>query len=58
MEDRFTLFIRNGTTPLREKELYLDAVKRMMPSGVHLPPRVRELLGEDDWQQDKGELDG
>jgi hypothetical protein len=26
----------------------------MGPSAVHMPPRVRELLGEDDWDNRKG----
>jgi hypothetical protein len=54
VEDRYLLFVRSGTTPGREKELYLDALRKMGPSSVHVPPRVRELLGENDWDNSKG----
>ncbi len=58
MEDRYILFLRNSIPPAIEKELYLDAVRRIDPSAVHLPPRVRTLLGEDDWGNGKGERNG
>jgi hypothetical protein len=52
--DRYILFLRSGITPDREKELCIEAVKRMGPMALHVPPRVRELLGEDDWDNRKG----
>jgi hypothetical protein len=58
VEDRYILFLRTGITPAVEKGLCLDAVKKMGSSAVHLPPRVRELLGEDGWGNGKGEENG
>jgi hypothetical protein len=58
MEGRYILFLRAGIPSTLEKEVYLDAVKKMGPSAVHLPPRVRALMGEDDWGNDKGESNG
>jgi hypothetical protein len=54
IEDRFILFLHNNLLPGQEKELCLDAIRKMGPSAVHMPPRVRELLGEDDWDNRKG----
>jgi hypothetical protein len=54
IEDRYILFLHNTISPAREKELCLDAIRRMGPTSVHVPPRVRELLGEDDWDNPKG----
>ena len=58
MEDRYILFLRTGVQPHREKEVMLDAIRKLGPSAVHVPPRVRELLGEDDWNGGTGEADG
>jgi hypothetical protein len=58
MEDRYILFLRNGVVPQREKELLLDAIRKMGPLAVHVPPRVRELLGEDNWESTTGENNG
>ena len=54
MEDRYILFLHDTISPGQEKELCLDAIRKMGPSAVHMPPRVRELLGEDDWDNRKG----
>ncbi|HMD68501.1 MAG TPA: hypothetical protein VKF42_06425 [Chitinivibrionales bacterium] len=58
MEDRYILFLRTGVLPHREKELMLDAIRKMGALAVHVPPRVRELLGEDDWESTTGENNG
>ena len=58
MGDRYILFLRTGVLPLREKELLLDAIRKMGPLAVHVPPRVRELLGEDQWESTTGENNG
>ncbi len=58
MNDQHILFLRNGISGAREKELMLDAIRKMGHAAVHVPPRVRELLGEDDWGvQRAGETD-
>jgi hypothetical protein len=54
MEERYILFLHDTVSPAQEKELCLDAIRKMGPSAVHVPPRVRELLGEDDWDIRKG----
>lgn len=58
MEDRYILFLRTGVLQQREKDLMLDAIRRMGPLAVHVPPRVRELLGEDQWESTTGENNG
>jgi hypothetical protein len=54
MEDRYILFLHDAISPGQEKDLCLDAIRKMGPSAVHMPPRVRKLLGEDDWDNQKG----
>lgn len=54
MEDRYILFLHNAVVPQREKELCLDAIRKMGPGAVHVPPRVRALLGENDWDNKEG----
>jgi hypothetical protein len=54
MEERYILFLHDTVSPAQEKELCLDAIRKMGPSAVHVPPRVRELLGQDDWDNRKG----
>ena len=54
MEGGYILFLHDAVSPGQKKELCLDAIKKIGPSAVHMPPRVRELLGEDDWDNRKG----
>jgi hypothetical protein len=56
--DRYILFLPDTVSTSQEKELCLDAVKKMGSSSVHVSPRVRFLLGEDEWENGKGEMDG
>ncbi|HUI91982.1 MAG TPA: hypothetical protein VLX68_07025 [Chitinivibrionales bacterium] len=57
IEDRYILFLHDAVTLGREKELCLDAIRKMDPALSHVPPRVRILLGEGDWG-DQGATDG
>ena len=58
IEDRYVLFLHDAVTPGREKGLCLDAIRKMDPTLSHVTPRVRELLGEDDWGNQQGATDG
>ena len=46
---RFTLFIPKGLSETRQCSLYADALKKIDLSHLRLQPRVRQLLGEEDW---------
>jgi hypothetical protein len=58
MEDRYILFLHNTISPGQEKELCLDAIRKMGPLAVHVPPRVRALLGQDEWENQQGATHG
>jgi len=46
---RLVLFIPEGSRDKQRMELYLDALKKLAPTGMHLQPRIRQLLGEEEW---------
>jgi hypothetical protein len=56
--DQYVLFLNDTISPGQEKELCLDAIRRMGTSSGHIPPRVRELLGENDWDNIQGATNG
>jgi len=46
---QYVVFVRQGISIEGEVELYCDALKKIGTQGVHVPPRVRALLGEEGW---------
>jgi hypothetical protein len=53
------VFVREGISVERECGLYLDALKKIGTEGVHVPPRVRSMLGDEGWDVPKeGTVDG
>ena len=47
--DRIIVFVPLNSTKPHEERLYLDSIKKLSASIGHIPPRVRQLLGEEDW---------
>jgi hypothetical protein len=47
--DRIFVFVPLNSTKPHEERLYLDSIKKLAASIRHIPPRVRQLLGEEDW---------
>ena len=50
IEGRYVMFVRSGVSAEKECLLYLDAIRKLGASATHLPPRVRLLLGEKEWE--------
>jgi hypothetical protein len=48
---QYVVFVREGLTGERERGLYLDALRRIGIEGVHVPPRVRAMLGDEGWDR-------
>jgi hypothetical protein len=44
------VFVRDGISGGRECGIYLDALRKIGTGGVHVPPRVRALLGDEGWE--------
>ena len=47
----YVVFVREGISGEREQGLYLDALRKIGTEGVHVPPRVRTLLGDEGWDR-------
>jgi hypothetical protein len=48
---QYVVFVREGISVGSERDLYLDALRKIGTEGVHVAPRVRELLGNDEWDK-------
>ena len=47
--DRHIVFVPVHAPGAHVRALYLDSIRKLMASLTHVPPRVRQLLGEEDW---------
>lgn len=52
---QYVVFVNDGASGERECGLYLDALRKIGTEGVHIPPRVRALLGDDGWERNARE---
>ena len=43
------LFLNNRSSLEQKKECCLNALRILNAEQAHLPPRIRQLLGEEDW---------
>ena len=48
--DRSIVFVPVNSSHAHQQTLYLDSIKKLSASLGHIPPRVRQLLGEEDWK--------
>jgi len=48
--DMQVLFLEKNISADRELIVYLDALRKLGTENMHLPPRVRALLGETEWE--------
>jgi hypothetical protein len=51
MGDRLIVFVPLHSAKPHMMRLFLDSVKKLSGSLGHVPPRVRQLLGEEDWHE-------
>jgi hypothetical protein len=49
--NQYVVFVREGISGECECGLYLDALRRIGIEGVHVPPRVRAMLGDEGWER-------
>jgi len=47
--DRNIVFVPLHSAQPHIRQLYCDSIKKLAASLGHIPPRVRQLLGEEDW---------
>jgi hypothetical protein len=51
INDKWKLIIPAFITEKARMELYIDSIKNMPMPLLHVPPRVRQLLGEEDFDE-------
>jgi hypothetical protein len=51
LDGQHVVFVREGISVECEQGVYLDALRKLGTGGVHVPPRVRALLGDDGWDR-------
>jgi hypothetical protein len=49
MGDRSIVFVPLHSPKPHAQRVYLDSIKKLASSLGHIPPRIRQLLGEEDW---------
>jgi hypothetical protein len=49
VRDKRVLFLDSAGDAETRKRMCLDALRRLDLGGVHVPPRIRALLGEEEW---------
>jgi hypothetical protein len=55
---KVVLFLNRIAAPVTWKRLCIEALRRCDTSSVHLPPRVRQMLGEGEWGENGGRSAG
>jgi hypothetical protein len=51
MDGRYIVFVPLTSTSAQMMEIYLHSIRKLAASLVHIAPRVRRLLGEEDWDE-------
>jgi hypothetical protein len=49
MGDRVIVFVPLNSSKEHQQTLYIDSIIKLKVSLNHIPPRIRQLLGEEDW---------
>jgi hypothetical protein len=49
INDRVIVFVPLGSSKAHQQTLYIDSIKKLAVSLDYIPPRIRQLLGEEDW---------
>ncbi len=47
--DRYTLFVPANSPSQLRRGLYLNSIRKLSALRIPLSPRVRQLLGEEEW---------
>ena len=47
--DRVIVFVPLRSSKAHQQTLYIDSIKKIAVSLNYIPPRIRQLLGEEDW---------
>jgi hypothetical protein len=50
INDRLTVFVPLRSSASHRQALFIDSIRKLAESLGHIPPRVRQLLGEEEWK--------
>jgi hypothetical protein len=50
INDHMIVFVPRRSSAAHRQKLYIDSIRKLAESLGHIPPRVRQLLGEEDWK--------
>ena len=48
---QYVVFVHECISPERECAVYCDALRKIGTEGMHIPPRVRSMLGDEGWDR-------
>lgn len=51
IQDRHVLFLSVYSPIEHKKKVCLDAIRKLMHPRMHVAPRIRKLLGEEEWDE-------
>ena len=51
IQDRHVLFLPIHSPIEHKKKVCLDAIRKIMHGNMHIAPRIRKLLGEEEWDE-------
>ena len=51
IQDRHVLFLPVHSPIEHKKKVCLDAIQKIMHGNMHIAPRIRKLLGEEEWDE-------
>jgi hypothetical protein len=51
IQDRHVLFLPIHSPIEHKKKVCLDAIRKIMHGTMHIAPRIRKLLGEEEWDE-------
>jgi hypothetical protein len=51
IKDRHVLFFPVHSPIEHKKKVCLDAIQKLMHPHMHIAPRIRKLLGEEEWNE-------
>jgi hypothetical protein len=49
ISDRVIVFVPLQCSKEHQQTLFINSIKKIKGSLNHIPPRIRQLLGEEDW---------
>jgi predicted dehydrogenase len=53
IKDKYVIFLNEYFSVSEKKRLCLEAIKKIGNLSIYIPPKIRQMLGEDNWENGK-----